>query len=100
MNVITRRSTAGSTEVQSACRRATKSICVVTTSPYTSTFRLPSRKNPTVSAVEAHHAGAKIPVLPIMVCHPGTLLKPHRETPSMTVSKPFRQQIWSKQVIP
>ncbi|GBO17840.1 hypothetical protein AVEN_126384-1 [Araneus ventricosus] len=32
MAVITRCSIAGSTEVQAACRRATKSICVVTTS--------------------------------------------------------------------
>ncbi|GBN87654.1 hypothetical protein AVEN_91199-1 [Araneus ventricosus] len=45
MAVITRCSIAGSTEVQAACRRATKSICVVTTSRYTSSLRWPHRKN-------------------------------------------------------
>ncbi|GBO41050.1 hypothetical protein AVEN_189746-1 [Araneus ventricosus] len=44
MAVITRCSIAGSTEVQAACRRATKSICVVTTSRYTSSLRWPHRK--------------------------------------------------------
>ncbi|GBM12748.1 hypothetical protein AVEN_173710-1 [Araneus ventricosus] len=39
MAVITRYSIAGSAEVQAACRRATKSICVVTTSRYTSSLR-------------------------------------------------------------
>ncbi|GBL92932.1 hypothetical protein AVEN_54586-1 [Araneus ventricosus] len=44
MAVITRCSIAGSTEVQAACRRATKSIFVVTTSRYTSSLRWPHRK--------------------------------------------------------
>ncbi|GBN46377.1 hypothetical protein AVEN_182076-1 [Araneus ventricosus] len=44
MAVITCCSIAGSTEVQAACRRATKSICVVTTSRYTSSLRWPYRK--------------------------------------------------------
>ncbi|GBM12420.1 hypothetical protein AVEN_55266-1 [Araneus ventricosus] len=44
MAVITRCSIAGSTEVQAACRLATKSICVVTTSRYTNSLRWPHRK--------------------------------------------------------
>ncbi|GBN39566.1 hypothetical protein AVEN_130951-1 [Araneus ventricosus] len=110
MALITRCSVAGCTQVQAACRRATKSICVVTTSRYTNSLRWPHRKNPkgedlaNVAAIEPdphvrssgrgipypanhvqerrnapepHHAGTKVPVLPLMVCHRGTRLRPH-----------------------
>ncbi|GFV91833.1 hypothetical protein TNCV_2975051 [Trichonephila clavipes] len=40
----TRRRSTVSTEVQAACRRATKSICEVTSSRYTNSLRLPHRR--------------------------------------------------------
>ncbi|GBN82224.1 hypothetical protein AVEN_207336-1, partial [Araneus ventricosus] len=64
MAVITRCSIAGSTEVQAACRRATKSICVVSTSRYTSSLRWPIGKNPTVNAEEENGVSKVVTFVP------------------------------------
>ncbi|GFV60708.1 transposable element Tcb1 transposase [Trichonephila clavipes] len=54
MDEILRRSSAVGTEVYAARRRATKSICVVTTSPYTNSFKWPQlEKIPTVIHVQS-----------------------------------------------
>ncbi|GFV48974.1 uncharacterized protein TNCV_2164641 [Trichonephila clavipes] len=108
MAIITRHSTEGSTEVQAACRRETRSICVVTTSRYTSSLRYPHRKKvrrqsrsrDQKCAGGPSHAGTKVPVLPLRECHRETLLRPYCENQVRLSGEPFRQQIWSKQTIP
>ncbi|GFV64229.1 hypothetical protein TNCV_4339031 [Trichonephila clavipes] len=62
MDQCTRNSNAVSTEIQAACRRAAKSVCVVTSSRYTNPLRLSHRKtNPPVrdlvivAAIDSHH---------------------------------------------
>ncbi|GFX01201.1 hypothetical protein TNCV_4581671 [Trichonephila clavipes] len=52
-------SRAQSTEVQAACRRATKSVCVVTASRYINSLRLPQKKKKSNSGKSGDRGGIR-----------------------------------------
>ncbi|GFX59284.1 uncharacterized protein TNCV_4217001 [Trichonephila clavipes] len=79
---VKRLSSAGSTEVQAACRRSTKSVCAVITSPYTKSLRFPNRKK-FIGETSGDHSGHRTgppSKLVTGVCHTQPIMYRSRET--------------------
>ncbi|GFS63372.1 hypothetical protein TNCV_2308961 [Trichonephila clavipes] len=106
MAEITCRSTVRSTEVQVTCRRANKSICVVTTSQYTCFMRWPHKKNQTVSTEMLRSPIMLEPNFPCIAAN-GLKSRHSMRTSFKNIKcdcpesrSGNKQHIWSSQVIP